>query len=76
MDTPRSSNANCGRYLLRVLAIQGVVLERGRHVGKLEFEGSYPTDDTIKILNDERDFQRATQASIWALPLVGMANWQ
>ena len=45
-------------------------------IGQLEFEGSYPTDDTIKKLYDELDFQRATQAYIWALPIVGMANWQ
>ena len=45
-------------------------------IGKLEFQGAYPTDETIAKLYDERDFQRATQAYIWALPLVGMANWQ
>jgi len=45
-------------------------------IGRLEFNGSYPTDDTVKMLYDERDFQRATQAYIWALPIVGMANWQ
>ena len=45
-------------------------------VGKLEFQGSYPSDATIAKLYDERDFQRATQAYLWALPIVGMANWQ
>ena len=45
-------------------------------VGKLEMTGGYPTDSTIKKLYDERDFQRAAQAYIWALPIVGMANWQ
>ena len=45
-------------------------------IGDLEFEGSYPSDATITRLYDERDFQRATQAYLWALPIVGMANWQ
>ncbi len=45
-------------------------------IGSLDMAGSYPTDATIKKLYDERDFQRATQAYIWALPIVGMANWQ
>ena len=45
-------------------------------VGTLEFQGSYPSDATIAKLYDERDFQRATQAYLWALPIVGMANWQ
>lgn len=45
-------------------------------IGDLEFQGSYPTDATIAKLYDERDFQRATQAYLWALPIVGMANWQ
>jgi hypothetical protein len=45
-------------------------------IGKLEMNGSYPTDESIRKLYDERDFQRATQAYIWALPIVAMANWQ
>ena len=45
-------------------------------IGNLEFQGSYPSNATITKLYDERDFQRATQAYLWALPIVGMANWQ
>jgi hypothetical protein len=45
-------------------------------IGDLEMEGSYPSDATITKLHDERDFPRATQAYLWALPIVGMANWQ
>ena len=45
-------------------------------IENLEFQGSYPSDATITKLYDERDFQRATQAYLWALPIVGMANWQ
>ena len=34
-----------------------------------DFENGYPTDKTIAKLYDEMDFQRATQAYIWAIPI-------
>lgn len=45
-------------------------------IGPLAFEGAYPTDETVTKLYDEMDFQRATQAYIWAIPLVSFAKWQ
>jgi hypothetical protein len=42
----------------------------------LEFEGGYPTDATVTKLYDEMDFQRATQAYMWAMPIVSFAKWQ
>jgi hypothetical protein len=45
-------------------------------VGELDFELGLPTEETVAKLYDELDFQRACQAYIWALPLVGMATWQ
>ena len=43
-------------------------------IGKLsfthDFANGYPTKETVEKLYDERDFQRATQAYIWALPMV------
>ena len=41
-----------------------------------EFADGYPTDETVELLYDERDFQRACQAYLWALPIVSMAQWQ
>lgn len=41
-----------------------------------DFENGYPTLETQQKLFDEMDFQRATQAYIWALPIVSFANWQ
>jgi len=47
-------------------------------IGKLEFThdfaNGYPTDATVKKLFDEMDFQRAVQASIWAIPFASMAQ--
>ena len=40
-------------------------------IGKLELSAGYPTKATTEKLFDEMDFQRATQAYIWALPAVG-----
>jgi hypothetical protein len=45
-------------------------------IGRLEFERGYPSQATVKILFDQMDFQRATQAYLWSLPLMGFARWQ
>ena len=49
-------------------------------IGSLEFThdfaNGYPTDATVKKLYDARDFQRACQAYLWAIPIVSMAQWQ
>jgi hypothetical protein len=49
-------------------------------IGALEFThdfaNGYPTDATVTKLYDERDFQRACQAYLWALPAVSFASWQ
>ena len=56
----------------------GVTLET--RIGKLsfthDFATGYPTDETIDLLFNEIDFQRASQAYIWSIPLVSMAQWQ
>jgi len=49
-------------------------------IGTLEFThdfaNGYPTDATVQKLYDERDFQRACQAYLWALPAVAFTAWQ
>ncbi len=43
-------------------------------IGKLtfthDFANGFPTEDTVKKLYDERDFQRAVQAYLWSLPMI------
>jgi hypothetical protein len=43
-------------------------------IGKLsfthDFANGYPTKETVEKLYDERDFQRACQLYLWALPIV------
>ncbi|MGD8659674.1 MAG: DUF1254 domain-containing protein [Desulfobacterales bacterium] len=41
-----------------------------------DFANGYPTDATVRKLYDARDFQRACQAYLWAIPIVSMAQWQ
>ena len=47
-------------------------------IGKLEFthgfENGYPTKKTVEKLYDERDFQRACQVYLWALPMVSFGE--
>ena len=49
-------------------------------IGKLEFTHgfaqSYPSKASVQKLYDELDFQRATQAYLWALPIVSLAEMQ
>jgi hypothetical protein len=45
-------------------------------LGKLTFRDGYPTDETVRKLFDDIDFQRASQAYLWALPLMAMHQWQ
>ncbi|WP_158281360.1 DUF1214 domain-containing protein [Sediminitomix flava] len=49
-------------------------------IGDLEFthdfEKGYPTNETVDLLYNEMDFQRATQAYIWATPYVSFLAWQ
>ncbi len=49
-------------------------------MGNLEFTeggyaGGFPTAETSDKLHDELDFQRATQAYLWAMPIVSYARW-
>jgi len=45
-------------------------------LGKLEVESGYPSKESITKLTDEMDYQRACQAYIWGLPIVGVTEWQ
>jgi hypothetical protein len=49
-------------------------------IGPLEFThdfaDGYPTKETVEKLYDERDFQRACQAYLWAIPAVSFNAWQ
>jgi hypothetical protein len=54
--------------LAQDLPVNGTVESR---FGKLELTDGFPTKATAEKLYDEMDFQRATQAFIWALPAVG-----
>ena len=45
-------------------------------VSDLRLDNGYPTDKTSKKLYEEINYQRACQAYLWALPLMGLRNMQ
>jgi hypothetical protein len=49
---------------------------RDTRIGKVELDLGFPSKAAVTMLYDELDFQRACQAYIWGLPIVGMAEWQ
>lgn len=55
------------------LPTTGVINSR---LGKLELDNGYPTEATTRAIYDDIDFQRACQAYLWALPVMGMVQWQ
>src|SRR4030095_4107354 len=72
----------CGEGLRRrtMTTVQSGPQKIDTCVGALEFThdfaNGYPTDATVQKLYDERDFQRACQAYLWALPAVSFTAWQ
>jgi hypothetical protein len=55
------------------LPTTGVINSR---LGKLKLKNGYPTDATVEKIFGDIDFQRASQAYLWALPLMAMHQWQ
>lgn len=45
-------------------------------IGPIPMEGELPAKKALPQLFAELDFQQATQAYLWALPLVSYAQWQ
>jgi hypothetical protein len=46
------------------------------HIGKLTFDLGVPTEETSEKLYYEMDYHRAVQAYMWALPIMGQAQWR
>jgi len=44
--------------------------------GKIELQHTFMTDESSQRLFDAMDFQRASQAYIWSIPLVGVHSWR
>jgi hypothetical protein len=45
-------------------------------IGDIELQDSYFDDEASQRLFDEMDYQRASQAYQWSIPLVGFAAWR
>jgi len=61
-----------GTAALALLAASAIAYAQSvdTRIGKLELQNGYPSKAAVEKLYDEMDFQRATQAFIWALPAV------
>lgn len=46
------------------------------HIGELTFDHGIPTEKTSEKLYYEMDYHRAVQTYMWALPIVGQAQWR
>ena len=56
---------------------QGTVTVLQTRFGALQMRQGLPADAaTTQKIYDEMDFQRATQAYLWGLPIVSFAEWQ
>ncbi len=49
----------------------GLAHQQLGRLGDIQLINGYPSEQTARRLYDELDFQRATQAYLWALPAVG-----
>jgi hypothetical protein len=49
-------------------------------IGRLSFTpdfiNGYPSVESVELLFDQIDFQRACQAYLWSIPIVSFAEWQ
>src|SRR5437870_2193025 len=51
------------------------VVRSGR-LGNVRMDGELPLREDVALIFDELDYQMATQAYLWALPLVSYAQWR
>lgn len=63
----------CSKAIAQELPTTGSIESR---LGKIDLKNGYPTEATVKKMFDDIDFQRACQAYLWALPMMGMVQWQ
>ena len=77
--------SGCRRIFRRIALLIGTALlvtaaraeTIDTRIGPLPLQFGLPADEgTRQRLYDELDFQRATQAYIWGLPIVSFAEWQ
>src|SRR5262245_24900029 len=78
MNAPRP-RTHVTAALLCALALTPTVTQAEdieTRLGTLSFENGFPSKDTATRLYDEMDFQRATQAYLWAFPAVSNQSMQ
>jgi hypothetical protein len=81
MSTRRTNRSPIVSILVLCIACVTASEGRGANVSEtarptITMQGDLPAPGSINRLYDEFDLQQATQAYLWALPLVSVAQWQ
>ncbi|PRA72988.1 hypothetical protein CQ065_00750 [Pseudomonas sp. MYb187] len=71
-----ASLISCSILALSAPAMAGKMESEDSAIGKLEFDGGYPTQPTMTKLLGEMDLMRATDAYLWGIPAAGMIEWK
>jgi len=78
MTSKRLTHLVYGAFIISSVFAESATVDS--RIGKLEFThdfaNGYPTRETVERLYDARDFQRACQADLGAIPAVSFAQWQ
>ena len=67
---------SCSVMALSAPTMAGNMQTEDSAIGKLEFDGGYPTQSTMTKLLNEMDRVRATEAYLWGIPAAGMIEWK
>ncbi len=76
MKTRRTQNLIAAALVYALASASAYAQTINTRLGKLEVESGYPSKESIAKLTDEIDYQRACQAYVWGLPIVGLTEWQ
>ena len=76
MAMPKTRPALAALLLSASLALPAQAETVGTRIGPVPLQSGYPSPRATARLYDEMDFQRATQAWLWALPAVGFRALQ
>jgi hypothetical protein len=77
-DTAMKTNHILAHALMGALAFATITQAQTveTRIGKIAVESGYPSQESIDKLIDETDYQRACQAYVWGIAIVGIAEWQ
>ena len=76
MTTRRTQNLVAAALACALVPANAQAQTIATRLGEIEVTSGYPSQASITKLTDELDYQRACQAYVWGLPIVGLTEWQ